>query len=60
MKRLVLLFVPLLAAASLEAQVAILKLIQRFPNLRLAEPDAAPPKRTLPFFNGIERLELLA
>ncbi len=45
--------------ARLEAQVALMKLIERFPNLRLAEPDVAPPKRTLPFFNGIERLELL-
>ena len=45
--------------ARLEAQVALAKLIERFPKLRLAEPDVAPVKRTLPFFNGIERLELL-
>lgn len=45
--------------ARLEAQVALAKLIERFPNLCLAEPGAAPVKRTLPFFNGIERLELV-
>lgn len=45
--------------ARLEAQVALPMLFERFPNLRLAEPDEAPPKRTLPFFNGIARLDVL-
>jgi cytochrome P450 len=46
--------------ARLEAQVALLKLFERFPNLRLAEPDAPPVWRTLPFFRGLERLDLRA
>lgn len=45
--------------ARIEAQVALGKLFARFPNLRLAEPDAAPTKRSLPFFNGYERLDVL-
>ncbi len=45
--------------ARIEAQAAIAKLFQRFPNLRLARPDERPEKRTLPFFNGIQRLDLL-
>ena len=44
--------------ARLEAQVALSRLIARFPNLRLADPDAAPQWRTLPFFRGLERLEV--
>src|SRR5215472_4513030 len=46
--------------ARLEAQVALLRLFERFPNLRLADPDAAPAWRMLPFFRGLERLELRA
>ncbi|MFI4934801.1 MAG: cytochrome P450 [Caulobacterales bacterium] len=46
--------------ARLEAQVALLKLIQRFPNLALAHPDEPPVWRSLPFFRGLERLELIA
>ncbi|MBV8681451.1 MAG: cytochrome P450 [Caulobacteraceae bacterium] len=46
--------------ARLEAQVALLRLFERFPKLRLANPDAAPVWRTLPFFRGLERLELRA
>ncbi|MFI4975674.1 MAG: cytochrome P450 [Caulobacterales bacterium] len=46
--------------ARLEAQVALLKLFERFPNLRLAHPDEAPAWRSLPFFRGLERLELVA
>jgi hypothetical protein len=46
--------------ARLEAQVALLKLFERFPNLRFANPDAAPQWRALPFFRGLERLELVA
>jgi cytochrome P450 len=46
--------------ARLEAQVALMRLFERLPNLRLADPDAAPVWRTLPFFRGLERLELRA
>ncbi|HEX4179651.1 MAG TPA: cytochrome P450 [Caulobacteraceae bacterium] len=46
--------------ARLEAQVALLKLFERFPGLRFADPDAAPEWRGLPFFRGLERLELVA
>jgi hypothetical protein len=42
--------------ARLEAQVALVKLFERFPNLRLADPDAEPVWRTLPFFRGLETL----
>ena len=45
--------------ARLEAQVALVRLFDRFPDLRLAEPDAAPVWRTLPFFRGLERLEVV-
>ena len=46
--------------ARLEAQVALVRLFERFPDLRLANPDEAPAWRTLPFFRGLERLELRA
>ncbi len=46
--------------ARLEASVALVKLFERFPNLAFADPDAAPIWRTLPFFRGLERLELRA
>jgi cytochrome P450 len=46
--------------ARLEAQVALVRLFERFPNLRLANPAEAPVWRTLPFFRGLERLELRA
>ena len=42
--------------ARLEAQVALAKLFERFPDLKLADPDAAPQWRTLPFFRGLETL----
>jgi cytochrome P450 len=45
--------------ARLEAQVALLRLFERFPNLRLAEPDAEPEWRTLPFFRGLTHLDVL-
>ena len=44
--------------ARMEAQVALLKLFERFPALRLADPEAPPVWRTLPFFRGLERLEV--
>jgi len=46
--------------ARLEAQVALVKLFERFPDLRLAEPDATPAWRTLPFFRGMEMLPVVA
>lgn len=46
--------------ARLEGQLALLKLFQRFPALRLAEPDAPPKWRTLPFFRGLEELHVVA
>jgi len=46
--------------ARLEGQVAILRLFERFPTLRFADPDAPPAWRALPFFRGLERLELVA
>ncbi|HEY5047334.1 MAG TPA: cytochrome P450 [Rhizomicrobium sp.] len=42
--------------ARLEAQVALGTLFARFPNLHLAEPDAPPRWRSLPFFRGLENL----
>jgi cytochrome P450 len=45
--------------ARIEAQAALSKLFQRFPDLRLARPDERPQKRTLPFFNGLQRLDVL-
>jgi cytochrome P450 len=44
--------------ARLEAQVALVRLFERFPTLRLADPAATPEWRTLPFFRGLERLDL--
>ncbi|MEO7026667.1 MAG: cytochrome P450 [Caulobacteraceae bacterium] len=46
--------------ARLEAQVALTRLFERFPDLRLANPDAPPEWRTLPFFRGLKRLEVVA
>lgn len=45
--------------ARLEAQVALQSLFDRFPDMRLADPDAAPVWRTLPFFRGLQRLDVL-
>lgn len=42
--------------ARLEAQVALVRLFERFPDLKLAEPEATPEWRTLPFFRGMERM----
>ena len=44
--------------ARLEAQVAFVRLFDRFPDLRLADPDAEPVWRTLPFFRGLETLDV--
>ena len=46
--------------ARLEAQVALVKLFARFPNLKLARPEETPEWRKLPFFRGMERLEVVA
>jgi hypothetical protein len=45
--------------ARLETSVALVKLFERFPNLRLASPDEAPSWRTLPFFRGMEHLAVV-
>ena len=42
--------------ARLEAQVALLTLFARFPDLRLANPEEPPRWRSLPFFRGLENL----
>jgi cytochrome P450 len=42
--------------ARLEAQVALLSFFERFPNVRLADPDMTPEWRTLPFFRGLKDL----
>ena len=44
------------ALARLEAQVALPALFARFPNLKLADPDAPPRWRSLPFFRGLQDL----
>ncbi|MBV8978352.1 MAG: cytochrome P450 [Alphaproteobacteria bacterium] len=46
--------------ARLEAQVALTSFFARFPNVRLAEPDAKPQWRKMPFFRGLEALNVLA
>lgn len=46
--------------ARLEAQVALVRLFDRFPDLALAEPDATPAWRKLPFFRGMEVLPVRA
>ncbi|MGH6972733.1 MAG: cytochrome P450, partial [Caulobacteraceae bacterium] len=48
------------ALARLEAKVAILALIQRFPRLALADPNAPPAWRPAPYFRGLARLEVVA
>ncbi|TPG05847.1 cytochrome P450 [Sphingomonas oligophenolica] len=42
--------------ARLEGQLALLKLFQRFPGLRMVDAEAKPRWRTLPFFRGLEEL----
>jgi cytochrome P450 len=44
--------------ARLEAQVAIQMLFERYPNLRLADPDMKPEWRTQPFFRGLKTIEV--
>jgi cytochrome P450 len=46
--------------ARLEAQVALQRLFARFPEMRLADPGAQPDWRTLPFFRGLIRLDVMA
>lgn len=46
--------------ARLEARVAIAALIERFPTLRLADPDVPPRWRSMPFFRGLEALPVVA
>jgi cytochrome P450 len=44
--------------ARLEAQIALPRLFDRFPTLRLADPEAPAQWRMLPFFRGLQRLEV--
>jgi cytochrome P450 len=44
--------------ARMEAKHLLSRLFARFPNLRLAEPDAPPQWRRLPGFRGLERLSV--
>jgi len=44
--------------ARLEGQVALARLFDRFPDVRLADPQASPQWRATPFFRGLERLDL--
>ncbi|MBP8247449.1 MAG: cytochrome P450 [Phenylobacterium sp.] len=46
--------------ARLEAQVALVMLFDRFPDLKLADPETPPEWRRLPFFRGLERLDVIA
>ena len=46
--------------ARLEGQISLLKLFQRFPALRIVDPQAEPKWRTLPFFRGLEELIVAA
>ena len=46
--------------ARLQARVAIAALFDRFPSLRLADPEAPPRWRPTPFFRGLEALPLVA
>jgi hypothetical protein len=45
--------------ARLEAKVAMWSLVERYPDLRLAEPAAQPQWRNEPFFRGLARLPVL-
>jgi cytochrome P450 len=44
--------------ARLEASVALLSFFTRFPHLRLSDPKARPRWRGLPFFRGLEALDV--
>lgn len=45
--------------ARLEAAVALVKLFDRFPDLKLAHPDETPAWRAMPFFRGMETLQVI-
>ena len=44
--------------ARLEAQVALARLFERFPDMKLADPAAPAEWRQLPFFRGLEQLHV--
>jgi cytochrome P450 len=46
------------ALGRLEGRTAVSKLFDRFPKLRLAEPDAAPNWRVTPSFRGLAHLQI--
>lgn len=45
--------------ARLEAQVAIPAFFAHFPDVRLADPDAPPQWRSLPFFRGLKEIPVV-
>jgi cytochrome P450 len=45
--------------ARLEAQVALLSFFERFPHVRLADPNMTPEWRSLPFFRGLKELKVV-
>jgi cytochrome P450 len=45
--------------ARLEAQVSLQMFFDRYPNTRLADPDAKPEWRTLPFFRGLKEINVV-
>jgi cytochrome P450 len=46
--------------ARMEARAVLRKLFERFPRLRLTDPDAPPRWRKLPGFRGLEHLGVRA
>lgn len=46
------------ALARIEGQSAVLGLVQRFPELRLEQPEAEPEWRATPFFRGLKELRV--
>jgi len=45
--------------ARMETQIAIGSIIERFPHIRLADPDVAPDYKVVPGFRGLARLDVL-
>ncbi|HTT99951.1 MAG TPA: cytochrome P450, partial [Rhizomicrobium sp.] len=45
--------------ARLEAQVALASFFDAFPNVRLANPNAKPQWRSMPFFRGLKALSVI-
>ena len=45
--------------ARMETQIAIGSIIERFPHIRLADPNLAPDYKVVPGSRGLERLDVL-